>query len=196
MLARTWTFQGGWVIGEVAAPSQPVLTLKSSATCMKLCVGKELGTLVRHPGHHGQLLKVGVRIHGGGSSQHLPDPNAHLWDILTSSLVGAGQAVGISTILLPLGCFRHTCRQAHASVCHPCSGLHHTPLGDEPCLTMGLRPGFVSSRLNSPHAQGVWVAALPLALGALWAERPHAVFLRVSVTHLCSSSFLAFLHRV
>ena len=32
------------------------------------------------------------------------------------------------------------------------------------------------------HAQGVWVAALPLALGSFWAERPHAVFLRISVT--------------
>lgn len=64
-------------------------------------LGKRWGNLVRHPGHHGQLLKVEVRIHGGGSSQHLPDPNAHLWDILTGLLVGAGQAVGISTILLP-----------------------------------------------------------------------------------------------
>lgn len=33
------------------------------------------------------------------------------------------------------------------------------------------------------HAQGVWVAAaLLLALGPFWAEWPHAVFLRISVT--------------
>lgn len=61
---------------------------------------------------------------------------------------------------------------------------------------MELRPGFVFSRLNSPHAQGVWVAALPLALGALWAGQPHAVFLRVSVTPVSAAPYSSHFYTV